>query len=379
MKKKVLFLVMSLSILMLAGGCSKKDVANEPNGTENTATQAPEATVAPTDETATEVAPVREAYEVGDYITLGEYKGIEVTVDKLEVKEEDIDAAIQTDLQANTTQEEVTDRAIESGDIVNIDYEGLKDGVAFEGGSAQAYDLTIGSGQFIPGFEDQLIGAKTGDKLALDITFPADYTAADLAGQAVVFNVTVNSIKKAVVPELTEEYVKANTDYDTIAAYREGTRAKLQTENEDTMKNNKINSILTSIIDNSEISSYPQTLLDYYSYEMKDYYTQYAKMYGMEFADFLSASGMTEESFTTQQKSYAEDRASQELALNAIIKAEKIELTDDEYKAGVAKILTDYGYASEDELFKSATEAQIKESLIWEKAVNFVTEQAVEL
>jgi trigger factor len=283
-------------------------------------------------------------------------------------------------LQAKATEEEVTDRAVETGDIVNIDYEGLKDGVAFEGGTAQAQNLTIGSNSFIPGFEEKLIGAKIGDKLKLDLTFPEEYSQSpELAGQAVVFNVTVNSIKKSVVPELTEEYVKTNTDYDTIDAYREGTRTTLQATNEKTMKDNKINSILTTIIDNSEIASYPQTLIDYYAYEMKDYYTQYAAMFGMGFADFLSASGLTEESFATEQKSYAESRAAQELALNAIIKAEKIELTDAEYTEGVAKILTDYGYESEEALFETATEEQIKESLIWEKAVTFVTEQAVEL
>jgi trigger factor len=379
MKKKVLFLVMSLSLLMLAGGCSKKDVGSELEGTEVTPTAAATVTGAATDETATEVAPVREAYEVSEFITLGEYKGIEVTVEKLEVSEEDIDAAIEADLQANATEEEVTDRAVETGDIVNIDYEGLKDDVAFEGGTAQAYDLTIGSNSFIPGFEEKLIGAKIGDKLKLDLTFPADYSAAELAGQAVVFNVTINSIKKSVIPELTEDYVKANTEYETIEAYREGSRATLQAENEETMKNNKINSVLTAIIDNSEIASYPQTLIDYYAFEMKDYYTQYAAMFGMGFADFLAASGLNEESFATEQKSYAESRAAQELALNAIIKAEKMELTDAEYTDGIAKILTDYGYKTEEELFKTATKEQIKESLIWEKAVTFVTEQAVEL
>jgi trigger factor len=379
MKKKVLLLVMSLSLLMLAGGCSKKDVESELDGADVTPTAAATVTGAATDETATEVAPVREAYEVSEFITLGEYKGIEVTVEKLEVSEEDIDAAIEADLQANAKQEEVTDRAVETGDIVNIDYEGLKEGVAFEGGTAKAYDLTIGSNSFIPGFEEKLIGAKIGDKLKLDLTFPADYSAAELAGQAVVFNVTVNSIKKSVVPELTEDYVKANTDYETIEAYREGSRATLQAENEETMKNNKINSVLTAIIDNSEIASYPQTLIDYYAFEMKDYYTQYAAMFGMGFADFLAASGLNEESFATEQKSYAESRAAQELALNAIIKAEKMELTDAEYTEGIAKILTDYGYETEEELFKTATKEQIKESLIWEKAVTFVTEQAVEL
>lgn len=380
MKKKILFLTFSLSMLMLVGGCTKKDVVSEPDSTDITPTVTEGATDATPDETATEtVAPTKEAYEVSDFITLGEYKGIEVTVEQLEVTEEDIDAAIQTELEANATQEEVTGRAVESGDIVNIDYEGLKDGVAFEGGTAAAQDLEIGSDTFIPGFEEQLVGANIGDKLELDITFPEDYQSADLAGQAVVFNVTVNSIKKSVIPELTEEYVTANTDYDTIEAYREGSRATLQTTNEDTMKNDKINSVLSAIIEKATVSSIPPTLIEYYTYEMTDYYTQYASMYGMDFASFLASSGMTEESFATEAQSYAESRATQELVINAVIKAESMELSDDEYKEGVAKIVTDYGYASEAELFETATEAQIKESLLWEKAVQYLSEQAVEL
>ena len=393
MKKKILFLTLSLSMLMLVWGCRKKDVENKVDDTTDNAptVTAGAADTATTDGTTTDgtttdgtaaetVAPTKEAYEVSDYITLGEYKGIEVTVEKLEVTEADIDAAIQTELEANATDEEVTGRAVENGDIVNIDYEGLKDGVAFEGGTAQAADLTIGSNTFIPGFEEQLVGANIGDKLALDITFPEDYSQSpELAGQPVVFNVTVNSIKKSVVPELTLEYVTTNTDFDTIEAFREGSRATLQTTNEETMKNDKINSVLAAIVENAAVSSIPETLIEYYKYEMTDYYTQYAAMFGMDFAAFLASSGMTEESFATERQTYAESRATQELVINAVIKAEKIELSDDEYKEGLAKIVTDYGYATEAELFETATETQIKESLLWEKAVKYLSEQAVEL
>jgi trigger factor len=320
---------------------------------------------------------VKEAYEVSDYITLGEYKGLPVTYTKLEVTDADIDTAIKADLEGNTKDEEVTDRAVQNGDTVNIDYEGLKDGVAFEGGTAQGTDLNIGSNSFIKGFEEGLIGAKVGDELSLDLTFPADYGQAELAGKAVVFKVKVNSIKVSVVPELTEAYVKDNTDYESIAAYKEGTRTELVKANEDTMKNEKIKNVITAIVDGSTISSYPQSVIDYYAYEMESYYQQYASMFGYELADFLSANGMTEEKYAEEKKSYAEDRTAQELVLNAIIKAENMQITDEEYKAGVANYIEEYGYASEEEFFQYATEEQIKESLIWEKAVNFILEQSV--
>ncbi|MDF2906862.1 MAG: trigger factor [Herbinix sp.] len=382
MKKKLLFLVMSLSIVMLAWGCGKKNVTEETEVTPTgTVTEAPAETDTETTEGATETpveAPVKEAYEVSDYITLGEYKGLPATYTKLEVTDADIDTAIKGDLEENAADEEVTDRAVQTGDVVNIDYEGLKDGVAFEGGTAQAFDLEIGSGSFIPGFEEGLVGAKVGDELSLDLSFPADYSAAELAGQAVVFKVKVNSIKVSVVPELTEEFVKNNTDFENIAAYKEGTRAELVKANDDTMRNEKIKNLITAIVDGSKISSYPQSVVDFYAFEMESYYQQYASMFGYELADFLAANGLTEEKYAEEKKAYAEDRTAQELVLNAIIKAEKMELTDEEYKAGVASYIEEYGYASEEEFFQYATEGQIKESLIWEKAVDFILAQSKE-
>lgn len=384
MKKKLLFLVMCLSMMLLAWGCGKKNGADDLSPTaEATGTPAPTSapgttdTTGGTDQAAVE-APVKEAYEVSDYITLGEYKGLPLTYTKLEVTDADVDAAIKSNLESNATQEDVTDRAVQTGDTVNIDYEGLKDGVAFEGGTAQGYDLVIGSGSFIPGFEDGLIGAKVGDKLPINLTFPADYSSADLAGKAVVFNVTVNSIKVSVVPELTEDYVKKNTDYDSIAAYKEGTKAELVKANDETMRNEKIKNLITTIVDSSKISSYPQSVVDYYAFEMESYYTQYASMYGYALKDFLAANNMTEDSFAKEKQSYAEDRTAQELVLNAIIKTENMQLSDDEYKAGVAKYIEQYGYASEEEFFQNATDAQVRESLIWEKAVDFILSQAKE-
>ncbi|MDF2486627.1 MAG: trigger factor, partial [Herbinix sp.] len=243
MKKRVLILIVGICMIMLAGGCSKKNdlndnsedkdqnTATETEGTDTTDTADTADTTDPADTTDTtgttttdKIEVVKEDFVVGDFIKLGQYKGIEVTVTKLEVTDANVDTAIQEDLTAHTTNEEITDRTdVQNGDIANIDYEGLKDGVAFEGGTATATDLTIGSNQFIPGFEEKLIGTKVGDKVEIELTFPEDYSnSPELAGQDVVFKVTVNAIKKEVVPELNLEYVQANTDYDTVDAYREG-------------------------------------------------------------------------------------------------------------------------------------------------------------
>ncbi|MBB2181365.1 trigger factor [Lachnospiraceae bacterium MD1] len=386
MKKKIVYLVLSISILALAGGCGKKDSKNdsETNQTSDgpTVTEAPDNTASEdTTDTAGAVdeAPVKEDYNVNDYVKLGQYKGIEVTVDKLEVTDEDVEAAIRADLEAHATEEEVTGRAVESGDIANIDYEGLKDGVAFDGGTATGYDLTIGSGTFIPGFEDQIIGMKVGEKRDINLSFPEEYPSEELAGQPVVFKVTLNAIKKTVVPELTEEYVKNNTEYDSIEAYKAAERTRLEEENKETMKNNKVNSVMTTVIDNAEIISYPQTLIDYYTYEVVSYYKSFASQYGMEYADFLAANNMTEESVAQEAKAYAENRAKQELVLNAIVTAEKMELSDQEYKDGLKQIVDEYGYESEEQLIEYITEDVIKETLLWQKAIDFVEAQAVEI
>ncbi len=386
MKKKTLLLMMGLSVMLFAWGCGKKSVADELNAQNDSpagtaeVTKAAEDTAGNTEQESTaSQAPVREAYEVSDYITLGQYKGVKAVYDKLEVTDADMDSAIEEDLSSNSTEEEVKDRAVQTGDIVNIDYEGLKDGVAFDGGTAQGYDLEIGSGNFIPGFEDGLIGHNIGEKVKLDLTFPEEYPSEELAGKAVVFNVTINAIKVKKLPELNDEYVKNNTDYKTVAEYKEGTRAELAKENEETMKNAKMASIIQTIIGNSKISSYPQTLIDYYGYEMESYYTQYAQMFGMDLAAFIEANGMTKDVYDEQKKSYAENRAAQELVLNSVIKAENMVLTDDEYSKGLAEYMEKYGVETEDEFYQNyGSKEQVQESLLWEKAMNFLVEQSVE-
>jgi trigger factor len=372
--------------MLFAWGCGKKSVADELNAQNDSpagtaeVTKAAEDTAGNTEQESTaSQAPVREAYEVSDYITLGQYKGVKAVYDKLEVTDADMDSAIEEDLSSNSTEEEVKDRAVQTGDIVNIDYEGLKDGVAFDGGTAQGYDLEIGSGNFIPGFEDGLIGHNIGEKVKLDLTFPEEYPSEELAGKAVVFNVTINAIKVKKLPELNDEYVKNNTDYKTVAEYKEGTRAELAKENEETMKNAKMASIIQTIIGNSKISSYPQTLIDYYGYEMESYYTQYAQMFGMDLAAFIEANGMTKDVYDEQKKSYAENRAAQELVLNSVIKAENMVLTDDEYSKGLAEYMEKYGVETEDEFYQNyGSKEQVQESLLWEKAMNFLVEQSVE-
>lgn len=390
MKKRLSLLVLCMSITLLAAGCKSKtddnkatDATPTPAGTESTTGTGDTTGTEGTDTTGPTATPiptvtndlVREEYNLDDYIKLGQYKDVEVTVNKLEVSPEDLAVAIQSDLQTNGgTLTEVTGRAVQVGDTINMDYEGLKDGVAFEGGTAAGYDLMVGSGAFIPGFEDQLIGAKTGDKLAINVTFPENYGATDLAGQPVVFNVTINKIQEY---PLTEEAVKANTDYESVDAYKTSISDNLKSQNDETMKTELQNNVYNAVVANSEISSLPQTLLDYYANDLKVYYTNYAASYGMDFATFLSTSGVTEAQFAEDSQKYAESMATRDLVLGAVIKAENIALSDDEYNQQVEAYATQYGYENGEALLAAADATLLREDILYKKVQDFLVGEAV--
>ncbi len=369
MKKRVL-LVMGICILMLAGGCSKKGVADDlGTGDQNSSNEE--------GDTEVKELPKVEDYVASDYITLGQYKGIEVTVEQLEVTDEDIDDAIQSDLASNATQEEVTGRAVENGDTVNIDYEGLLDGVAFEGGTAQGANLDIGSGSFIDGFEEGLIGKNIGDKVALNLTFPEDYYNTEMAGKEVVFNVTVNSIKKSVLPELNDAYVTDNTDYDTVDAYKENIRTELETSNQSSMDNEKAGNVMTAVLDASTIKELPQTLIDYYTAQIQYSFEYEASAYGMDIETYVSNFNMTMDEYNEYVNSMVDFYAKQHLILSAVIQAEGLEATQEEIDLAVTDYMGYYGVATKDELFETISEDDIKKDVVMQKAYDFILDNAV--
>ncbi len=376
MKKKITYLVLSIGILLLVGGCSSKDKDKDTDATPTPAMSTGDGTG--TDEgTEAEYAVndlVKEEYNVDDYITLGKYKGIEVTADSVEVTPDDITVAIQSDLESfGAALKEVSGRAVKIGDTVNIDYEGLKDGVAFEGGTDTGYNLMIGSNSFIPGFEDQLIGTKTGDKVELDVTFPEDYSE-DLAGQPVIFKVTVNKIQEY---EVTDEVISANTDHETVDAYKAALGETLKTEKEANRQTVIENSVYDAVLKGSTISSLPQTLIDYYKNDIKIYYTNFASAYGMDFAGFLSASGVTEAQFDEDAMAYAESMSERDLVLNAVMKAEGIELSEDEFNKQVAAYAEEYQYESAEALLAEADPVLLREDILFKKVRDFLVTEAI--
>lgn len=347
MKKRSLFLFICLSVIALAAGCKKKGSADK--------------------------------IKASDYVTLGEYKGIEVTVDRIQVTDGLVDMMIQNRLESNAPVEEVTDRAVMDGDIVNIDYEGFKDGVAFDGGSAKGVDLKIGSGQFIPGFEEGLIGTNIGDTVSLNLTFPEVYeNNPDLAGQAVVFKVTVNSISISKIPELTEDYVKENTEYDSIQAYKDATRQKLQEISDEQYESDLKNAVIGKLIEISTFSSIPQSLLDYYAGIYRNYIEkQVQSSYGMSLSDYLAKSQMSSEKFEELVSNVAESQAKVELVERAVADAEKITISEDEYNELLPEYLSDLGISSEENLRSNETKEQTIEYMRMRKALDFVISNAV--
>lgn len=312
------------------------------------------------------------------YVTLGDYKGIEVTLDSIEVSENEIDARIESRLQASAEKKEVTGRAVKEGDIVNIDYEGKKDGVPFEGGTAQGFDLTIGSHTFIDGFEDGLIGAKTGDTLDLNLTFPETYHSEDLAGQEVVFTVSVNSIQEEIVPELTDEAVnKIDSSVKTVAEFKEKTEKELVESKKQSAMSSAFTNAFQTAFENAEIKKVPDWLLESKINTIKSTAEQYAKNYNMELADFLTNyMGQTEEQFNADCETYGKEGAEQSLVLYAIAKAEGLMVSEEDKNAAVAYYTKLYGYSSEEEFKNNSDMDAFEEFLLKDRVAKFLLKNA---
>ena len=317
------------------------------------------------------------------YVTkLGAYKGVEVTVEpKEEVTDTSIQDYIDQSLESKITYEDV-DREVQDGDQVNIDYVGKKDGETFEGGSSGegGYDLTIGSGSFIEGFEEGLIGAKKGDTLDLNLTFPESYERSEeLAGQDVVFTVTVNTVKEPIVPELNDEYVASLNleDCATVDEYKEYVRNLLQEQADYTFNQNVQNAAFDVVYKESEITGVDQELVDEYYNQSLSQADQYASYYGTDRESFVTQSlGMTMEEFESSSKERAEESAKQELVINAIAKKEKIKIKKSEITDFAQENMSYYGYDTTDALIEGMGQDQIEKYLKFDKVFTLIGDNA---
>lgn len=373
--KKKLVMAAVLSLTLMAAGCSNGETKTTETGTE----AASETSGGTEGSTETEAAAAeRPDYTALDYVTLGEYKGLAVTLASTEVSDEEIDAEITSALSQNDKLETLEEGTVEEGDIANIDYEGIKDGEAFEGGTDKGYDLTIGSGSFIEGFEEGLVGKNIGETVDLNLTFPENYQSTDLAGQDVVFHVTINSVKR--MPEFTDELAAEISDsqYSTVEEYRANVEETLKASKESSRESQKTNDLMTQVYNNATINDYPAELVAYVKQQYVDYYTQYAEQSDMELSDFIEQNlQTTEEEFNTSMEEMAKQSLRQELLLKAIAETEKLELTDEEYQTRAQEYADQMGLDGVEGLEAQYGEKLVQTNLLLDKALELVEDSAI--
>lgn len=314
-----------------------------------------------------------------EYVKLAEYKGLERKEIKVSVSDEEVQTQIKANLKETAETVEKTEGKIKSGDTANIDYEGKKDGVAFEGGTAEGYDLVIGSGTFIPGFEDALIGKKIGETYDIDLTFPEDYSSEDLAGQDVVFTVKINSVKTEKVPEYTIEWIKANSEVDTKKDYEALVKDQLIEKKEETEKNNIMAELWNQVVAGSKISQYPQDIVDGYKAEIEEQYNTMADTYGMEVEAIWEQEGIkSQEEFDAKLESAAQAYVKEQMVMYNIAELEELSYTDEEADE-IRTSIESAGF--DDETFKQQygqdIEPYIDSALTFSKVSEFIYENAV--
>ena len=319
------------------------------------------------------------------YVKLGDYKGIEYTLDIKEVTDDDVQSKLDSFVDGLKTKEEVTGRAVADGDIVNIDYEGKMDGETFEGGSAQGYDLTIGSNSFIEGFEAGLVGHNVGESVTLALKFPDEYpNSPEKAGKAVTFDVKINSISVENTPELTDQLVKDNTDYDTIEAYKDSIRKDLEEQNKETAESNAKREVFDKAVANAEISGYDENevkkLIDQEFETFKQQAAQYAN-YGYSYEDFLSMYGYTsEDALKKGITDYVKEYLNQKMVLYCIADKEGIKATEEEKDKKIDELIEMYsGKKTKEDILKEYTEEYFDVSILTEKVNKLLMDSAVKV
>ncbi len=312
-------------------------------------------------------------------VTLGMYKGVEVEKTDVAVTDEEVDAAIDRERENNARTISVEDRAVRDGDMTIIDYEGFVDGESFEGGKDEDYPLTIGSGTFIPGFEEQLIGAELDKEVEVNVTFPEDYQASELAGKPAVFKCIVKEIREKELPELDDEFASEVSEFDTLAEYREDVKKNLTERKEAEAKAAKEEKVVEAIIADAKMDI-PEAMLATQQRSMADDFAQRIRMQGITIDQYFQFTGLTREAFLEQLKPQAEERIKSRLVLEAVAKAENLEASDEEYTAEIKKMAEAY-QMDEDKITEMIGEFEqksIQEDICIRKALELAVESAVE-
>lgn len=313
-------------------------------------------------------------------VTLGEYKGLEVEVDPIEVTEEEVTREIDRERESNSRMIDVDDRPVEEGDIVKLDYAGTVDGEAFDGGTAQDYPLTIGSGSFIPGFEEQLVGTAIGEEKNVTVTFPENYHAKELAGKEAVFACKINSIQKKELPEADDEFAQDVSEFDTLEEYKQDIVKRLTEQKEAAAKREKENAVVDKIVANAQMDI-PEAMIQEQVSRMMDEFAGRMQSQGISMEQYMQITGMDASKFMEQMKPEAIKRIENSLVLEAVAKAEGIEITDERVDEELAKMAESYKMEVEKlkEIMSDYEKDQMKSDMAVQEAVNLVTAAAVEV
>ena len=312
-------------------------------------------------------------------VELGEYKGIQVEKAPIEVKDEEIEAQITKEREANSRTVTVDDRAVAQGDIVTLDFEGFVDGVAFEGGKGENYDLTIGSNTFIPGFEDQLVGAEIGKELDVNVTFPEEYGAKELAGKAAVFKCKVNGIKVKELPAVDDEFAQEVSEFDTLDEYKADIKAKLLKEKEDEAARAKEDAVIGKIIEGAKMEI-PDAMVEYQTRQMLDEFAQRIQSQGISLDQYFQFTGLTEEKYMEEMKPRALQNIQSRLVLEAVAQAENLVAEEADIEEEIKKMADMYKMEADKikELLGERQMEEMKKDIAVQKAAKLVAEAAVE-
>ena len=312
-------------------------------------------------------------------VTLGKYLGVTVTKIDCTVSDEEVAEALEKERNNNSRTISVTDRPVQEGDTAVIDYEGFVDGVAFEGGKGENHSLEIGSHSFIDTFEDQLVGKNVGDEVEVNVTFPEQYHAADLAGKPAMFKVKINEIKAKELPELDDEFAQDVSEFDTLAEYKEDLKKRLEEQKENEAKRTKEDEAIQKIIDKSKMEL-PDAMVDTQCENMIEEFAQRIAQSGLSMEQYMQFSGLTLDALKEQVRPEAVSRIQSSLVLEAIAKAENIEVTDEDIDAEIEKMASMYGMEA-DKLkgyMGDAEKNSMKRDLEIQKAVALIMDNAKE-
>ena len=312
-------------------------------------------------------------------VTLGEYKGLEVDKVSTRVTQKEVDAKIQEEAEKNARTITVEDRPVQDKDEIILDFEGFVDGEAFEGGKGENYPLTIGSGSFIPGFEEQLIGAEPEKEIEVKVTFPEDYHAEDLKGKDAVFKCTIHEIKAKEIPEIDDEFAAEVSEFDTLDEYKADVKAKIKEQKAADGKRKKEDQAVEKAIANATMEI-PDAMVDTQARQMMDEFAQRIQAQGLTMDQYFQFTGMDREKMMEEMKPQALKRIETRLVLEAVAKAENIEISDEKLDEELAKMAEAYKMEVDKlkEFMGDAEKKQMKEDMAVQEAVTFLAENAVE-